>query len=444
MPGGDGHAVVIGASIAGMLAASVLRETFGQVTVLDRDVLPEEAQHRPGVPQGRHAHGLHGRGAAALDELLPGLGDEMTAAGAVVADAQADIRFYLEGRPMRQAPSDLRGVNLTRRLLEWLIRRRVTALPGVRITGSTTVDGLVAADGRVTGVLARDRGSGQPETLSADLVVDASGRGSRAPVWLAELGYPAPAVSRVRTDVVYVTRYYRFDQSLLSGCAGAVITPSARLPRLGGVFPQEGGQFVVTLAGMVGESPPIDDAGMLAFARSLPGPECADVIGSGVPLGEAARMRFPASVRRHYEKLGRHPEGFVAIGDAICSFNPIYGQGITVAALESLALGRVLSAGRGRGLARRWYRAASATVNEAWTLSVGGDLRFPGVEGSRPPGTALVNAYLSRFYAAATVDTALGAAFLRVANMLDPPARLLAPRNVARVLRSAPRARPRA
>ncbi|MFI5933812.1 hypothetical protein [Actinoplanes sp. NPDC051494] len=194
---------------------------------------------------------------------------------------------------------------------------------------------------------------------------------------------------------------------------------------------QEGDQVVVLLAGMLGEEPPTGHAGLLAYAESLPGHEIADVVRSGVPLGEPAKMRYPASVRRHYEKLDRHLGGFLVIGDALCSFNPVYGQGMTVAALEAQALRELLAAGTDR-LAERFFTAAAGLLGAPWTLAVGGDLRFPAVAGRRQPVDGLINRYLDRYRRAASVDPVLAGAFLRVSNLLAPPAALFAPGLVLR------------
>jgi len=436
---GPGHAVVIGASIAGLLAARALSDAFSRVTVFDRDILPDGPDTRRGAPQGRQAHALLARGADALDQLFPGFVTEMIASGAVAGDPQRDFYWYLDGHRLRPAPSGLTNIALTRPLIESLIRTRAAALDGVRIVGSSVVTGLMVAGGRVTGVRVAAGAAGTEEPVPADLVVDAAGRGSRAHVWLRELGYPEPPASGVRTDVVYVSRHYRREPHHLDGRIGAAIVGFPGHPRGAAVIRQEGDQFVVLLCGILGEDPPTDDAGMLAFARSLPAPDVADVLRSAQPLDDAAKMRYPASQWHHYEKLARHPDGFLVTGDALCNFNPVYGQGMTIAALEALTLQRLLAAGRA-GLPRRFYAAMTRTLSQAWSVSVGADLRFPEVEGRRTKADWLVNRYLDRYRVAASADPVLGTAFLRVTNMIDPPTRLMAGGHVLRVFRSAKRA----
>jgi 2-polyprenyl-6-methoxyphenol hydroxylase-like FAD-dependent oxidoreductase len=441
---GRGHAVVIGASVAGLLAARVLRDTFAQVTVLDRDVLPEGPAARPGVPQGQHAHLLLPGGQQVLEDLLPGFWHELTAAGAVPGDLQRDLHWYLDGQLMRPAESGLIGIALSHPLMEHLIRARVAALPGVQITGATAVTGLLTTptQDRVTGVRLRQDGA-EPaaKDLAADLVVDASGRSSTAPSWLQELGYPAPPTTQIQTGAVYLTRHYRRDPGQLDGRLGTWTVPFPGHPRSGVLLAQENGQFAVTLAGLLGEEPPPDGAGFLAYAASLPAPEIADIIKTSQPLDEPAQLQHPASRRHHYEKLDRYLTGFLVTGDALCSLNPVYGQGMTVAALQAAVLRQALADGPGPDLARQFFPAVAKIVDQAWNLSSAVDLRFEQVEGERPRTEGPIPGYPDRYRAAATVDPALGKTFLRVISLVDAPSRMLSPGHLLRVRRSAKKAR---
>lgn len=428
------HAVVIGASIGGLLAARALSESFTQVTVMERDVLPAGAVQRQGVPQARHAHGLLARGREALDELFGGLTQELVNLGAPLGDAQANVRWINGGRSMRQAPSGMFGLGVSRLLLEDRVRARVVALPNVRILDGCDVVGPTAtADGRrVTGLRVMHRAQGSAEeTLDADLVVDASGRGSRSPVWLTELGHPAPRQDEIRIGMTYVSRAYRRAAGIPFG---VVVAGTVANPRGGVMLPQEDDRWLVSLGGMLGEAPPLDHAGYTAYAQMLPSPAIHEVIRDAEPLGDAVRFRYPATIRRRYEDLRSVPDGYLVFGDAICSFNPFYGQGMTVAAVEALELRRCLAAGTDR-LARRFFRAAARFVDVVWDISVGGDLRFPEVEGPRTRKVRIVNAYLNRLYIAAEHDPEVGRRFLRVVNLLDRPERLLSPGTVHRVLR---------
>jgi len=192
---------------------------------------------------------------------------------------------------------------------------------------------------------------------------------------------------------------------------------------------------MVTLNGYLGQRPPTDPDGFVAFAAGLPVPDIFEVISDAEPLGEVLSARYPASVRRRYERLGRFPEGYLVVGDAVCSFNPIYGQGMSVAALEALALRECLRAGPAAGLARRFFVKAARIVDISWGIAVGADLRFPGIHGARTAKVRLVNAYLARFHVAAATDPVLGGAFLRVVNLMDRPESLHGPTIALRVLR---------
>jgi 2-polyprenyl-6-methoxyphenol hydroxylase-like FAD-dependent oxidoreductase len=443
------HAVVIGASVAGLLAAAALSEACPRVTLFERDTLPAEPGPRRGVPQSRQLHALQARGVQALNELLPGLRDELVAAGGVVADMQGDAHWYLDDYLLKSARTGLEGIGISRPQLEWMIRSRVAALPGVTITDATDVVRLATADGQVTGVAVRAARTqdAAEEAVAADLVIDAAGRGSRTPVWLPELGLDAPRTSRVRAGVTYVSRMYRRDPKQLDGRFGSLLTPYPGRAFGGAVLRQEGNRWVVVLAGMVGTEPPLDEAGMIAFAETFACPDIAAVMRESAPLTEPLRYTYPESTRYHYENLGDHLEGLLVTGDAYCSFNPIYGQGITITALEALILRGLLtgadigvSQGGPGDLERNYFQAAGKLVDEAWETSASSDLRFPQVEGKRRAGAGLINAYGEKFRAAASVDPVLGETFLRVANMIDKPAKLLSPGTVLRVFRSAGKA----
>ncbi|SCE89559.1 2-polyprenyl-6-methoxyphenol hydroxylase [Micromonospora chaiyaphumensis] len=428
------RAVVLGGSMAGLLAARVLADAYDEVTIVDRDELTGTGARR-GVPQGRHVHGLLARGQQILEELFPGFTGRAVAAGVPTGDL-GELRWFFNGRPLRRASTGLICVSASRPLLEAQVRDAVTALPGVRLRAGCDIVGPVTTEdrGRVTGVRVHPRGATGEEVIPADLVVDATGRGSRLPVWLAELGYQRPAETRVPIDLAYTTRHYRLrDESILHGdlSINPVSTPSH--PR-GAFFSRiQDGRSVLSLTGVLGDHPPADERGFLDFVRSLPVPDIFDVIHDAEPLDDPVSFRYPASVRRHYERLDRFPAGLLVLGDALCSFNPVYGQGMTVAALEALTLREHLRT----GLAPRpadFFRDAARVVDVPWDISAGGDLSFPGVVGPRPPKVRMANAYMGRLQAAAVRDGAVTRTFMRVAGLVDPPTDLMRPGMVWRVL----------
>jgi 2-polyprenyl-6-methoxyphenol hydroxylase-like FAD-dependent oxidoreductase len=434
---GAGRAVVMGASMAGLLAARVLSEFYQQVTVVDRDVLPAIGEHRRGVPQGRHLHGLHPRGAMVLDDLFPGLLARMTEHGAVRGDVTGTGRWQMSGHQFRKADSGLVGMLAGRPFLEGHVCEAVRALPNVTFLPGHDICGLVAVDGRrVTGVrVAAHGGGGRAESLSADLVVDATGRGSRTPRWLHELGFAPPPEERVEIGLGYVSRVYRLRPGAL-GTDNVVVTgATAERPRGGVLAALEGDRHIVSLFGIAGDHPPVEPAAFEAFADGLAFPDIAEALGGAEPLTDPVPFRFPASVRRRYERLHRFPERFLVVGDAVCSFNPVYGQGMTVAGLEAVALHRALRRG-GTVDARRYFRTIARLVDVPWNVAVGADLALPQVPGRRTAKIRLVNAYLAQLHTAAESDAALATAFLRVVGMLDRPETLLRPDRVLRVLRA--------
>jgi 2-polyprenyl-6-methoxyphenol hydroxylase-like FAD-dependent oxidoreductase len=431
------RAVVLGASLAGLLAARVLADAYAQVTVIDRDQLPETAMHRRGVPHGRHIHGLLARGQQALEELFPGLTAELVAHGVPAGDLLADTRLHFSGHRLRRAHAGLVVLCASRPVLEGHVRARVRALPNLRFVDRCDIVGLAAApDGRrVTGarVLRRADGSAE-EVLSADLVVDATGRGSRTPVWLEALGYARPAKEQVRIGLGYTTRTYRLPPDALDGDLAVLQAATPQHPRAGALQLLEGDRWMLTLAGILGDYPPTDPDGFLDFARSLRFPDIYQAIRDAEPLDDPVGFRFPASVRHRYERLDRSPDGLLVMGDAVCSFNPIYGQGMSVAALEALALRSHLERGT-PPQPRRFFRDLARVVEVPWEMAAGGDLVFPGVQGRRTLKSRLVNAYIARLHAAAAHDASLASAFVRVAGLVAPPQSLLHPKVAVRVLR---------
>jgi flavin-dependent dehydrogenase len=322
---------------------------------------------------------------------------------------------------------------VSRPRLEAHVRTRLAALPNVRLADRVDVDSLAVDNGKVTGVNARSL-AGETQLHTADLVVDASGRGSQSPAWLERMGFARPREDAVRVGLGYTTRVYRRTADHLNGDL-AMICPSAPPAKRGGVaLAIEGDRWTITLFGMLGDYPPTDEAGFLAFARTLPSLDLHDTIAHAQPLTKLIPFRFPQSTRRRYELLERFPDGYLVFGDAVCSFNPIYGQGMSAAALQAAVLAKCLGAGED-ALAKRFFTAASKVIDAPWTMAVGGDLRYDDVDGQRTGMVKFVNWYIGKLHIAAAGDPAVARAFHRVANLVDPPPSLMQPSIAFRILK---------
>ncbi len=435
-----GRAVVMGGGMAGLFAARVLSEAFTDVTVVDRDVLTGVEGPRRGVPQGRQAHGLQARGLRAIEELLPGITAEMVKDGAPLGDMTANVRLLFNGKRIRNSPSGLMTLTLSRPFLERHVRTRVQVLPNVTFRERLDICGLAttAGAGRVTGVRVRAAGGGgAEELLPADLVVDATGRGSRTPVWLRELGYPEAATDRLDVGLGYATRQYRMGGNALGPdeCEIAVV-PSVESPRGAMCIRIEDDLLMVVVNGMLGDHPPTDPDGFLEFVRSLQAPDAYEAIKDLDAVGPPVGHRFPANIRRRYERLRRFPGGLVLLGDSVCSLNPAYAQGMTVAALGALVLRDHVAGGR-LPRHRPYFRdLARRAVGPAWSLTTSADLAFPGVAGARPPAVRLGHAYVRRLQVAARYDEEVARAYLRVVALVSPASSLMRPGVLRRVLRA--------
>lgn len=439
---GSRHAVVVGGSLAGLLAAHVLAQHADKVTVVERDHYPDGPQPRPGVPQGRHAHVLLEGGQLALDSLLPGFMDRLRASGAPRVGQPSDMVQWQSGRWFRRTEATTYIYTGSRGQVEHLVRERVLANPRITTVTSTEAVGLVGDASRVRGVLLRRRGEGaagqEQLTLEADLVLDASGRGSRASQWLAEIGAEPPHEETIDTGLAYASRIYHNKSSHLGTNALAYyVFPNPSQVYSGGVLPLEDGRYLVILAGLRGSEPPTDEEGFTAFAARFPHPLIHDWLREAEPDTPPFGFRRTSNLRRRYDLPGRRPAGFLAVGDALCTFNPIYGQGMAVAAMSAVALHDALADVRRTATTRRVQQALFEASRQAWDISAGADRKMPGAVGNAVAPRAVdkpAGWYLRRVQQRYPGDPVVGPAFRSVLTLTSPLTSLFAPKVARAVL----------
>jgi 2-polyprenyl-6-methoxyphenol hydroxylase-like FAD-dependent oxidoreductase len=428
------HAVVIGGSLAGLLAARVLADHYDRVTVLERDRLPDGPEPRKGTPQARHIHVLLAAGRRAMDNLLPGVAADMLAAGAVEYDGINDLEWVNRYGPAVRFPSDLRLVGASRDLIEWAARRQVLANPRVQTQQEVDAASLRVADGRVVGVVVEDRSGPirREQSFEADLVIDAGGRGSRAPQWLEAHGYPRPIETVVNGFLGYATRLVRPPADWAGDWKAFYVQSAPPERRRGGVIALvEGGSWFVSLAGGGKDYPPTDEEAFRTFARSIADPRFAAAYEAAKPLTPIVGTRSTENRVRHYESLARRPEGFLVTGDAACAFNPVYGQGMSTAAIGAETLGHCLRTcrdGKTKGLAERFQKLLARANTHPWLLATGTDYRYREVEGP-PPGwtTRMSHRYLDRVIALTTHSRSVRKKFAEVIHLIRSPASLFTP-----------------
>jgi 2-polyprenyl-6-methoxyphenol hydroxylase-like FAD-dependent oxidoreductase len=420
------HAVVIGASIAGLCAARVLADFYDRVTVFERDDLPDGPANRAAVPQGRHVHLLMARGAQEFDTHFPGLLDDMVAAGVPILENRPDcIHFGAAGHVLgthHRLRDEFTAYVPSRPHLEWQIRRRVNKIDNVDIVRAAVAEPRYdATRQRVTGVLL-DSG----EAVDAELVVDAAGRGTRLPVWLAQWGFERPRDDTVDVGIGYATHQLRIPDGLIA--EKVVVAGASREQPLGlGMLCYEDGTWGMTTFGVAKVEPPHDFAGMCALADQIVPAHVAAAIRQGEPIGDVAFHKYPTSRWRRYDKLDRFPAGIIPFGDAIASFNPTFGQGMTMTSLQAGHLRRALAT---PDLAREFNRATANTTFPVWTMNAIGDLVLHRAAGPMPWWYRPVGNLFDQFLGAAETDPVLAEWFLRRFSLLDslymiPSARLV-------------------
>ncbi|HEV8715658.1 MAG TPA: FAD-dependent monooxygenase, partial [Candidatus Binatia bacterium] len=437
------HAVVIGGSLAGLSAGRVLSDFFDRVTVIDRDAYPDGAMERPGVPQSRHVHALLARGRQELERLFPGFDRLMRERGAHELDFGLDFAtLRADGWAAREADG-LRLLFASRNLLESVVRELFRKLPNVTLVERTTVTGIDAVGNghlRATGVHICPLGGGATTQLEADLIVDASGRASKAPEWLRTLGLEPPQESVVDSFAGYSSRWFKAPDATRWPrewwWKGIWIDLKAPEHMMAGVlFPVEQGRWLVTLGGMAKHYPPSDEVGFMAALDTLRSPVLAETIRLAEPISPVYSNRAMANRFRHYDRWQERLEGFVAVGDAACSFNPVYGQGMTTGTISATILAACLKkyGPTNAALSHHFFHAQGRFQANPWMLATGADFRFPETEGQRSPGGKLFSPYIDTLFKAGSDDLVLRRRVGEVLNMLKPPSAFFEPAIIARV-----------
>lgn len=433
-------AIVIGGSMAGLLATRVLSDHFHEVILIERDKMNNIPQSRKGQPQTRHVHVLLARGFQVMSQYFPDLAQSIKREGGLVLDLGQNMHWYCYGGYRRRFKLGVEAVISDRTFLEWQVRKRVVNLPNVKVLDGFSVDKLLSTNKheRITGVSIKQQDHQEnTRTFLSDLVIDCCGRSSKSTKWLAELGYPQAPRSVVSCGTGYATRLYHRNPDEPNSQEWFFITPEApKEYRAAGAFPIEGNRWIVSLGGWHGDHAPKDEAGFLEFARSLPAPDVYDLILRSKPLSEISIYKYPASTRHHYEKIKAFPDSYLIMGDALCSFNPLYGQGMTTAALQAAALDKLLQERDGslEGISKTYFKRAAKILDTPWKTAVGEDFRFPETKGKKTAGTDLINAYIARIHRATHYDKVVCSTFLKVLNMLEPPVSLFRPHILWRVL----------
>lgn len=432
------RAVVLGGSIAGLFAARVLADAYDEVHIVDRDVLVGTRTPRRHCPQTYQANGLLARGVQVMEELFPGILQQLIDHGIPVGDLSGSCRWYAMGYRLKQQDGDLITLGVLRPELEWHIRERVQQLENVTFVEQHDILGLVttADNSTVVGARVQAHGEQTDKVIDADLVVDATGRGSRTPVWLEQLGYAKPEEERKKIDLVYVTQHYKLRPGADPFQGDVAINQIAHpgLPRGNVFFKTDGGRLELTTYGLLGDHPPTDQAGLYAWIKSLGAKDVYETLRYADPVDAPVPFRFPTTLRRHYEKLDRFPEGLLVTGDAITCFNPVYAQGMSVAALCALTMAQHLHSGAAPVPLDYFRDLAKDAIDAPWEMTNTVDLTFPGVPGKRDFKVRMGQKFLKKVQIAATRDGGVTAKYFKAAGLVARPESLMKPGFLLKVL----------
>ncbi|EUC12724.1 UNVERIFIED_ORG: 2-polyprenyl-6-methoxyphenol hydroxylase-like FAD-dependent oxidoreductase [Burkholderia sp. CF145] len=428
------RAVVIGAGMGGLPATQVLADHFREVVVLERDVLPADATPRPGVPQGKHPHGLLAGGLKALCDLFPDFSSTLAQAGANSLDSGLEVRHEYPG----QEPFPVRNLGvatftMTRPLLELAVRRRVQERANVIFRDGCRVVAIGATpDGNAVASVSYKTSDGKLEVLPADLVVDASGRGKPTLDFLKSTGRPMPEETVIGVDFGYSTAVYTIPPDSTPATKVMITMPRApEQSRMGLVLLREDGKWFAALGGRGADTPPADGDAFTAYAASLPTSSVYDAIRDATLHGDIEQFAFPESRRRHFNSTDDFPRGLIPIADSVCRFNPVYGQGMSAAAQEAVVLRNLLAAHANdpdplASLGGEFLSAIESIIENPWSLAALPDLAYPDARGKRPTDLKKSIEHHMAIIQAAQHDPDIHKQLIEVLNLLKPVSALKA------------------
>ncbi|WP_327357826.1 NAD(P)/FAD-dependent oxidoreductase [Streptomyces sp. NBC_01304] len=430
-PLGHTRAVVLGGGLAGMLAAAALRHAVDQIDIIEPHALPDQVAPRTGLPQARHAHSLMEGGAEAIDQLLPGTLELLCAAGANrIPLPTGMVAFSPEGWYRRWLRESHYVIAASRDLIDHTVRQQTLKHPGITVHTGHRAVALVGSRRKVTGVRVEDPAH-HTRVIPADLIIDATGRASRTPLWLSDLGIPRIKHDKVDSGLAYASRTFQAPSPtkgwpIVTVQADARTEPGQAIT----ILPIENDQWLVSLSGTRSGQPTSNPDDFLPFARGLRHPVAGELLAHARPISDVALTHSTANSRYYYERASAWPDGLIVLGDAVAAFNPVYGQGMSTAALGALALRTAVQqhGAQATGLARRVQRAIARPVNTAWALAVGQDIHFPCTTGKTPNAAdRIVQAYSRRLSYTATGNLHAAIALTDVITLRTSPARLFRP-----------------
>lgn len=425
------HVVVVGAGMAGLLAAASLADIVGKVTIIEKDALPKTPEVRKGVPQGAHVHTLLGYAVQAMENLIPGLMTDVYAAGAVKIRRNHDISFHDAVGPTPIRDVGILTPSVTRPLLEQVTRQKVLALPNVHLRDATQLLEL-ETDGQRDVVGVRVETDGTSESISADLVVECSGRASKLTRWLPAHGYGEVPAQRIKILMGYTSGFFRLPGDIATrskACLMLAVPPGNRAAYL---TPVDGDLWLATMYGRGRDTAPRDADGFIAWARGLPHPIIHQILSRAEPVSDFKSYKIPFGIWNRYDQMPGFPDGLLPMGEALASFNPMYGQGMSLAAGQALSLRDALSSGLDSNLAMRYFDGCNTLNGVGWSVMETRDFAYDCTSGERPPDLEDRWAAAKAIRQLAEVDPEVHALSVRVTHLLEPPTVLADPHIVER------------